>query len=153
MLARMPLLAVAAPPGPHFPVGGPVPADDLVGREPYMRSTTARLAEGEHLLIAGPRRIGKTSVIFEVLRRLRRKGVVTAYVDCLGATGVRGLGERIAGALLASLEGREGGLEDARHLATGMRTGRVRYEHLELVMPVVKEASAQRSFEAALDLP
>src|SRR6266511_4487561 len=134
----MPLLGVAAAPGPHFPVGGPVPADDLVGREPYLRSATARLADGEHLLIAGPRRIGKTSVILEVLRRLRRKGAITAYVDCLGATDVRGLAERLAGSLLASLEGREGGLDDARAIASGLRPrGRIRYEHLELVMPVV----------------
>lgn len=150
----MPLLSVSAPPGPHFPVGGPVPADDLVGREPYMRSTAARLADGEHLLIAGPRRIGKTSVILEVLRRLRRKGAVTAYVDCLGATDVRGLAERLASSLLASLDGKDGALEDARAIARGLRArGRVRYEHLELVIPLLRETSAQRAFEAGLDLP
>ena len=129
-----------------------MPAEDLVGREPYMRRATERLLDGEHLLIAGPRRIGKTSVILEVLRRLRREGLVAAYVDCLGATGVRELGERIAGALLATLEGRDS-LEDARRVAAGLQGGRTRYEHLELVLPVVKETSAQRAFEAALDLP
>ncbi|MBM4434162.1 MAG: ATP-binding protein [Chloroflexi bacterium] len=140
--------------GPHFPVGGPVPADDLVGREPYLRSTAARLGDGEHLLIAGPRRIGKTSVILEVLRRLRRRGAVTAYVDCLGATDVRGLAERLASSLLASLEGKEGAFEDARAIASGLRpSGRIRYEHLDLVMPIVREAAAQRAFEAGLDLP
>jgi hypothetical protein len=118
-----------------------------------LRQAAARLRDGEHLLIAGPRRIGKTSVILEVLRRLRRKGALTAYVDCLGATGVRGLGERLAASLLGALEGRETALEDARQIAAGMRTGRVRFEHLELVLPVVKEGSAQRAFEAALDLP
>jgi len=140
--------------GPHFPVGGPVAAEDLVGREPYMRGTTARLGEGEHLLIAGPRRIGKTSVILEVLRRLRRKGAVTAYVDCLGTTDVRGLAERLAASLLASLEGKDGAFEDARGIASGLRArGRIRYEHLELVMPLLREASAQRAFEAGLDVP
>ena len=148
------LLGRSAPPGPHFPVGGPVPASDLVGREAYMRRATARLGDGDHLLIAGPRRIGKTSVILEVLRRLRRSGALTAYVDCLGATDVRGLGERLAAALLAALEGREGGLEDARAIAGGMRArGRIRYEHLDLVMPVLRETAGQRAFEAAVDLP
>ena len=119
-----------------------------------MRATAARLADGEHLLIAGPRRIGKTSVILEVLRRLRRRGAVTAYVDCLGATDVRGLAERIAASLLTSLEGKEGALEDARAIAAGGRArGRIRYEHLELVLPMLREASAQRAFEAGLDLP
>jgi len=151
MLGIVPLLARQAP-GPRFPIGGPVPGEDLVGREPYMRRAAERLLDGEHLLIAGPRRIGKTSVILEVLRRLRRKGAVTAYVDCLGATGVRELGERLAASLLASLEGRDA-FEDARRIAAGMRAGRVRYEHLEIVLPVIKEASAQRAFDAALDLP
>jgi hypothetical protein len=117
-----------------------------------MRRAAERLLDGEHVLIAGPRRIGKTSVILEVLRRLRRKGALTAYVDCLGPTGVRELGERLAGSLLASLEGRDA-LEDARRMAAGMHGGRLRYEHLELVMPVLRETSAQRAFEAALDLP
>lgn len=148
------LLGPRAAPLPHFPVGGPVPAEDLVGREADVRRIAARLDEGEHLLIAGPRRIGKTSVILEVLRRLRRRRAVTAYVDCLGATDLRGLGERLTAALLASLEGKDGALEDARAIAAGMRpAGRIRYEHLELAMPVVRETSSQRAFEAALDLP
>jgi hypothetical protein len=131
-----------------------VPADDLVGREADVRRIAARLGDGEHLLIAGPRRIGKTSVILEVLRRLGRKRAVTAYVDCLGATDLRGLGDRLASALLASLEGKDGALEDARAIAGGARAaGRIRYEHLELVMPIVRETSAQRAFDAALDLP
>src|SRR5256885_8658280 len=64
---------VAAPP-PHFPVGGPVPSSDLVGRETYIRRIAERLEDGQHVLLAGPRRIGKTSLILEVLRRLRRRG-------------------------------------------------------------------------------
>lgn len=144
----------AGPVGPHFPVGGPVAAEDLVGREPYLGSTASRLGDGEHLLIAGPRRIGKTSVILEVLRRLRRRGAITAYVDCLGATDVRGLADRLASSLLASLEGKEGAFEDARAIASGLRPrGRIRYEHLELVMPIVRESAAHRAFEAGLDLP
>ena len=71
---------VSAPP-PHFPVGGPVPASDLVGRETYIRRLVERLGDGNHVLVAGPRRIGKTSIILEVLRRLKRRGAHTAYVD------------------------------------------------------------------------
>ena len=150
----MPLLGASSAPGPYFPVGGPVSPDDLVGREPYLRDAALRLLDGEHLLIAGPRRIGKTSVILEVLRRLRRRRVVTAYVDCLGVTDLRGFADRLAGSLLASLEGREGGLDDARAIAAGARPrGRIRYEHIGLVLPVVRERSAQRAFEASLDLP
>src|SRR5256712_12770977 len=89
-----PFAPVSAPP-PHFPVGGPVPASDLVGREGYLRRLVERLEDGQHVLIAGPRRIGKTSLLLEALRRLRRKGHHTAYVDCLGPTDIPGLGERL----------------------------------------------------------
>src|SRR5258708_40169539 len=103
---------VKAPlPAAYFPLGGPVPAGDIVGRETYIRRAGARLADGTHILIAGPRRIGKTSVMLEILRRLRRRGIHTAYVDCMGATDLRGLGERLAAAALQNLSGREPGFQ------------------------------------------
>src|SRR5437588_1533381 len=144
---------VTAPP-PHFPVGGPVPASDLVGRETYIRRIAERLEDGQHVLLAGPRRIGKTSLILEVLRRLRRRGALTAYVDCLGATDVRGLGEQLVDALLANVSGVERSFEQAKAIAAGMRpTVKVRYEHVELALDLAREKNAQRFFEGALDLP
>src|SRR2546428_13086461 len=88
---------VSAPP-PHFPEGGPVPARDLVGRETYMRRLAERLGDGNHVLVAGPRRIGKPSIILEVLPRLRRRGSPTRYADRRGGTGIRGTGARLAAA-------------------------------------------------------
>jgi len=148
-----PFARVTAPP-PHFPVGGPVPASDLVGRETYIRRITERLADGNHVLVAGPRRIGKTSLILEVLRRLRRRGALTAYVDCLGATDVRGLGERLVDALLENVSGVERTFEAAKAIASGLRpTMKIKYEHVELALDLAREKNAQRFFEGALDLP
>src|SRR5882672_8002736 len=144
---------VAAPP-PHFPVGGPVPAADLVGRETYIRRIGERLADGNHVLLAGPRRIGKTSIILEVARRLRRRGAFTAYVDCLGATDIRGLGERLVDALLENVSGVERSFEQAKAIAAGVRPSlKVKYEHVELALDLAREKNAQRFFEGALDLP
>ena len=144
---------VAAPP-PHFPVGGPVPSADLVGRETYIRRIGERLADGNHVLLAGPRRIGKTSIILEVARRLRRKGALTAYVDCLGATDIRGLGERLVDALLENVSGAERSFEQAKAIASGVRPSvKVKYEHVELALDLAREKNAQRFFEGALDLP
>ena len=144
---------VTAPP-PHFPVGGPVPGPDLVGRETYIRRIGERLMDGNHVLLAGPRRIGKTSIILEVLRRLRRRGAYTAYVDCLGATDVRGLGERLVDALLENVSGVERSFEQAKAIASGLRpTVKVKYEHVELALDLAREKNAQRFFEGALDLP
>ncbi|HZP96576.1 MAG TPA: ATP-binding protein [Candidatus Limnocylindria bacterium] len=144
---------VSAPP-PHFPVGGPVPAADLVGRETYIRRIAERLDDGNHVLLAGPRRIGKTSIILEVLRRLRRRGDLTAYVDCLGATDGRGLGERLVDALLENVSGVERSFEQAKAIAAGVRPSvKVRYEHVELALELAREKNAQRFFDGALDIP
>jgi AAA+ ATPase superfamily predicted ATPase len=155
MLAAMPRPFAKAPlPAAYFPLGGPVPSADLVGREGYIRRAVARLADGNHILIAGPRRIGKTSVMLEILRRLRRKGMHTAYVDCLGATDLRGLGERLADAVLENVSGVERSFEHAKSIAAGMRpTAKVRYEHLEFALELAREKNAQRFFDGALDLP
>src|SRR2546426_3074998 len=139
---------------PYFPVGGPVPAADLVGREAYLRRLIERLEDGQHVLISGPRRIGKTSIIVEALRRIRRHGSYTAYVDCLGATDIRGLGERLADAILQNLSGVERSFEHAKAIAAGMHpTVKVKYEHVELALELARETNAQRFFEGALDLP
>ncbi|MGH2450666.1 MAG: AAA family ATPase [Candidatus Limnocylindria bacterium] len=148
-----PFSRTPAPP-PYFPVGGPVPAEDLVGREGYIRRTVGRLADGQHVILAGPRRIGKTSLVLEVLRRLRRKGALVAYVDCLGATDIRGLAERLVDTLLENVSGAERTFAQAKAIASGMRpTVKVRYEHVELALDLARETNAQRFFEGALDLP
>jgi hypothetical protein len=139
---------------PYFPVGGPVPAADLVGREGYLRRLVDRLEDGNHVLVAGPRRIGKTSIILEALRRMRRRGAHTAYVDCLGATDIRGLGERLADGILQNLSGIERTFEHAKAIAAGMQPNvKVRYEHVEIALQLARETNAQRFFEGALDLP
>jgi hypothetical protein len=142
------------PSAPYFPVGGPVPAADLVGREAYLRRLGERLEDGQHVLVAGPRRIGKTSIILEALRRARRRGMYGAYADCLGATDIRGLGERLADAVLQNVSGVERSFEQAKAIAAGMRpTVKVRSEHVELALQLARETNAQRFFEGALDLP
>src|SRR2546427_6913791 len=139
---------------PYFPVGGPVPAADLVGRETYLRRPIERLEDGQHVLISGPSRIGKTSITVEARGRFRRHGSSTAYVDCLGATDIRGLGERLADAILQNLSGVERSFEQAKAIAAGMQpTVKVKYEHVELALQLARETNAQRFFEGALDLP
>ncbi|MBI3522535.1 MAG: AAA family ATPase [Chloroflexi bacterium] len=149
----MPFRAKTAP-APLFPVGGPVPAEDLVGREGYLRAASARLLDGGHILVSGPRRIGKTSIILETLRRLKRRGALVAYVDCLGPTDIRGLGERLADAVLENVTGVERAFAQVRAVAAGARpTVKLRYEHVELALELAREKNAQRFFEGALDLP
>lgn len=68
-------------PGRLFPLGGPVSEKDIVDREDFLVSLGTRLLEGQSIMLAGPRRIGKTSLALEVLRRLKAKGIYVAFVD------------------------------------------------------------------------
>ena len=130
-----------------------MPGADLVGREAYLRRLVERLHDGTHVLVAGPRRIGKTSIMHEALRRLGRKGALVAYVDCLGATDLRGLSEQLANAVLAPLTGTDRTLDLARDLAQGRSLGRLRYADLAPLLALARERSATRAFEIALDVP
>lgn len=88
-----------------FPVGGPVDREDLVGREEFIVSLVNRLQEGQSVMLAGPRRIGKTSVAREVLRRLKEKGAYTAAVDFFRFSGKRDFAYSLINACLENRTG------------------------------------------------
>jgi AAA+ ATPase superfamily predicted ATPase len=72
----------------------------------------------------------------------------------MGATDIRGLGERLADAVLENVSGAERTFEHAKAVAAGLRpTVKVRYEHVELALELAREKNAQRFFDGALDLP
>jgi uncharacterized protein len=54
----------------HFPILGPVPAADVVGRGRFIKLLQATWLGGHHVLLAGPRRIGKLSVIAKAVDEL-----------------------------------------------------------------------------------
>ncbi|HHX95128.1 MAG TPA: ATP-binding protein, partial [Clostridia bacterium] len=49
-------------PTKFFPLGGPVPGEDIVGRDDLLMSLEMRLSEGQSVMLASPRRTGKTSI-------------------------------------------------------------------------------------------
>lgn len=100
----------------YFPVGGPVSEDDIIDREVFLENVTRRLADGQNLLLAGARRIGKTSLALEVLRRLARDGHDVAFVDLFGVTSLREMSEHLADALLQNRTGVGGTVERIRDL-------------------------------------
>lgn len=64
-----------------FPTDQPIPASQMIGREADVREITAVLAGGSSVVVAGPRRTGKTSVCDAALGRLARRGVYTVAID------------------------------------------------------------------------
>ncbi len=68
-------------PGPLFPVGKLAGPDDVVDREDFIDHSVRELLSGQSLLVTGPRRIGKSSVALEILRRLKELGGSGGRID------------------------------------------------------------------------
>ena len=72
-----------------FPTGGVVAPEDLVGREPTLRDLFERLfRQRNSIVLTAPRQTGKTSVITELLDRVRKEGGWGIYIDCQMASDV-----------------------------------------------------------------
>ena len=63
-----------------------VSGDDFFGREPELRILRARVRDRNHVLLAGQRRMGKTSLARELGRRLGSEGWTILFTDVEGAT-------------------------------------------------------------------
>jgi len=140
-----------------FPLGGPVPEDDIVGREDFIISLETRLAEGQSVMLAGPRRIGKTSIANEVLRMLKKKGFYVASIDFFRSSSKRNIAESI---INSCLENRTGirktvnAVWDRAKLLAGAAKIAVKVEDLELNIGFPKkEMDDETLLEYALNLP
>jgi len=67
--------------GELFPTDTPIPAGQMVGRQDEVAAVARSLQGGGNLIIAGPRRTGKTSVCDAALGRLADGGCYVAAVD------------------------------------------------------------------------
>lgn len=102
-----------------FPFGRPVKSSDIVDRHEFLAEIQQRLSDGHSLMLAGPRRIGKSSIAHEVLRQMRNKGVYTASVDLFYVTSI----DEFAAKLMKSvLENRTGVMGQAIRAMRGLRT-------------------------------
>ena len=62
-----------------------VSGDDFFDREPELRLLESRVRDGNHVLLTGQRRMGKTSVARELGRRLESRGWTSIFADVEGA--------------------------------------------------------------------
>ena len=145
---------------PLFPVGVPAGAGQVVDREAFIDEVVTRLADRQSVVLAGPRRTGKTSLGHEVLRRLEAAdGTMTAAVDLATASSVRDLAERLT---LACLENLSPGARVARRVRGGLDAllaqpeVRAKAYELEVSLALRREAERQppeRLLDEALALP
>ena len=90
------------PSGELFPTDSPIPAGGLIGRQEDVGELATRLEAGTHLIVAGPRRTGKTSVCEAALARLERRRLYTAKIDLFRVSDAAELAEAVAAAVIAN---------------------------------------------------
>ena len=88
--------------GDLFPSDSPIPASQMIGRRDDVREIATRLEAGTHLVVAGPRRTGKTSVCEAALTRARRRGAYVASLDLFRVADAAELAEALATAVIAN---------------------------------------------------
>lgn len=63
-----------------------VSGDDFFNRDGELRILESRIQDGNHIVMTGQRRMGKTSILQELGRRLEEKGWIFLFADVEGAT-------------------------------------------------------------------
>ncbi len=150
--------------GDLFPTDSPIPASQLIGRRDDVREVATRLEAGTHLIVAGPRRTGKTSVCEAALSRARRRGAYTAKVDLFRVSDAAELAEALAAAVIANRSATHRALRRARTagraaLTAAQSTAVIRMigelgEGVELALtPGLAAGDPDRALDLALELP
>jgi uncharacterized protein len=88
--------------GDLFPTDVPIPASQLIGRRDDVTEVATALINGTNLIMAGPRRTGKTSVCEAALGRAERSGCYTARLDLFRISDAAELAEALAVAVIAN---------------------------------------------------
>jgi AAA+ ATPase superfamily predicted ATPase len=82
--------------------GKPVTGKDLIGREKEISLIMAILLQGQSVILVAPRRFGKTSIVLEVLSRLKKENHFTAFIDIFTVPDIRHLSAQITENVLAN---------------------------------------------------
>ncbi len=140
-----------------FPYGTPVTGKNLIGREEDINNILNDLRGGQSLILPNPRRTGKTSVILESLKRLRKEGFYTTYIDLSSAYSPSDLAQEIASAIVGTKNKRLKKL--MRSLSTKIKEllqfeeFKVAYKDFELIA-VIRDPNASENdiLKASFDL-
>lgn len=104
-----------------FPTDDPVAPDLLIGRTRDVSELTARLGDGTHVIVAGPRRTGKSSVGLAVMQQLRAGGLYGAHVDFWDHESLPSLTRALAQSIIANRGPVAKALQAARESGRSLR--------------------------------
>ena len=76
-------------------VGKPVKGNQLIGREKEIAYISKLLLNGQSIVVIAPRRFGKTSLILEILNRIKKQGLYSAYIDFFLTPDIESLSRKI----------------------------------------------------------
>jgi uncharacterized protein len=146
-----------------FPTDEPIAADAMIGREDDVDAVARGLLGGANLVVAGPRRTGKTSVCDAAVAVCAREGCYTASVDLFRIADAAELAERLTLRLLANRSAlrralgtataRAGRVVEALSTSVAYRARQDLGEDLEIALTVsAARADPHRALGAAWEL-
>ena len=147
-----------------FPTDQPIPSSQMIGRETDVREITTALEAGSNLVVAGPRRTGKTSVCDAAVGRLVRRGFYAVRVDLFRIATTAELAEALAAATISNRSAlrrvihqtRRAGrvVADALHTSAVIKSKAQLGDELEIVFtPGLAARDPDRYLDYALALP
>ncbi len=147
-----------------FPTDVPIPASQMIGREADVDEVTGALIGGANLILAGPRRTGKTSVCDAALNRARGQGLYVASLDLFRVADTAELAETLALAVISNRSTAHRLVRRARELGRAALSAAQAAAVLKLqsqlgevvevaLTPGWAAADPQRALDLALELP
>lgn len=83
-------------------VGKPVYGNELIGREKEIQLIKELILSGQSIVIIAPRRMGKTSLMLELIRQLKNEGYFTCNIDVFSSSNIPSLARRITESVFAN---------------------------------------------------
>lgn len=83
-------------------VGKPVYGNQLIGREKEIRLIKELILAGQSIVIIAPRRMGKTSLMIELIRQFEKEGYFTCNIDVFSSSNIPSLARRITESVFAN---------------------------------------------------
>jgi len=147
-----------------FPTDQPIPASQMIGRETDVREITTALEAGSNLVVAGPRRTGKTSVCDAAVGRVVKRGFYVVSVDLFRIATTAQFAEALVAATISNRSAlrrvihqtRRAGrvVADALHTSAVIKSKAQLGEELEIVFtPGLAGRDPDRYLDYALALP
>ena len=150
--------------GDLFPTDAPIPASQMIGRADDVREIATALENGTNLIVAAPRRTGKTSVCDAALGRLSRRGYYTVHLDLFRIADAAELAETLTLAVIANRSAVRRVIRRARDLGRTALTAAQSAAILKLqgqlgeavevaITPGFAAQNPERALDLALELP